>query len=59
MYYLVYKLICNPTLWLVKEDIDLEYIFQDHEINILKILIKILKDFKNLNIQKIMNYYIH
>ncbi len=31
MYYLVYKLVCNPTLWLVKEDIDLEYIFQDHD----------------------------
>ena len=43
MYYLVYKLICNPTLWLVKEDIELDYIFQDHD--------KIIKN-------KVEKYYI-
>lgn len=30
MYYLVYKLISNPTLWIIKEDLDLDYIFVDH-----------------------------
>ena len=30
MYYLVYKLECNPSLWIVKKDIDLEYIFENH-----------------------------
>ena len=30
MYYLVYKLISNPTLWIIKEDLDLDYIFADH-----------------------------
>ena len=30
MYYLVYKLICNPTLWIVKEDLDLDFILINH-----------------------------
>lgn len=30
MYYLVYKLISNPILWIIKEDLDLYYIFVDH-----------------------------
>jgi hypothetical protein len=30
MYYLVYKLISNPTLWIIKEDLELDYIFADH-----------------------------
>ena len=30
MYYLVYKLICNPTLWIIKEDLDLDFILINH-----------------------------
>lgn len=30
MYYLIYKLISNPTLWIIKEDLDLDFIFLDH-----------------------------
>lgn len=56
MYYLVYKLTSNPTLWIIKEDLDLDYIFADHnEIPINKIEKYYI--FENKSIKKFDNNF--
>ena len=51
MFYLVYKLYSNPLLWIIKEDLDLDFIWEDHLV-VKKNNIELYYIFQNKKIKK-------